>query len=188
MKMDKVANSKNDEFYTPEYAVKPILKYIPNDSRVWCPFDTNESHFVKQIRGKKCLVTPTHKDSGDDFFVMDVVNPTPHYIVSNPPYSLKTEVLERLFSLGIPFAMLLGVVGLFESKKRFKMFRDNQFEILYFNRRIAYFKDYSEQSPSLHPPFSSVYITQNMLPNRIVFEELEAPGKQPNPDKVKEKA
>lgn len=28
MKMDKVASSQNDEFYTPEYAIKPILKYI----------------------------------------------------------------------------------------------------------------------------------------------------------------
>lgn len=29
MKMDKVAGSGNDEFYTPVYAVKPILKYLP---------------------------------------------------------------------------------------------------------------------------------------------------------------
>jgi len=30
MKLDKVANSGNDEFYTPSYAIKPIMKYIPN--------------------------------------------------------------------------------------------------------------------------------------------------------------
>lgn len=29
MKMDKVANSGNDEFYTPQYAITPILKYLP---------------------------------------------------------------------------------------------------------------------------------------------------------------
>lgn len=29
MKMDIVAGSKNDEFYTPEYAIYPILKYLP---------------------------------------------------------------------------------------------------------------------------------------------------------------
>lgn len=28
MKMDKVANSSNDEFYTPAYAITPILKYV----------------------------------------------------------------------------------------------------------------------------------------------------------------
>ena len=44
------------------------------------------------------------------------------YVISNPPYSLKTEVFERLFKLGTPFAMLVGVVGLFESQKRFDGF------------------------------------------------------------------
>ena len=29
MKMDKVAGSKNDEFYTPIYAITPIMKYLP---------------------------------------------------------------------------------------------------------------------------------------------------------------
>lgn len=31
MKMDKVANSGNDEFYTPFYAIEPIMKYIPRE-------------------------------------------------------------------------------------------------------------------------------------------------------------
>jgi hypothetical protein len=33
MKMDLVAGSKNDEFYTPEYAIYPILKYLPPPPR-----------------------------------------------------------------------------------------------------------------------------------------------------------
>lgn len=86
---------------------------------------------------------------------------------------MKTEVFEHLFKLDKPFAMLVGVVGLFESKKRFEMFRDNEFEIMYLNKRIAYFKSYEEQKPSLNPPFSSVYLCHNMLPNRIVFEEID---------------
>ena len=28
MKMDIVANSGNDEFYTPEYAITPLVKYL----------------------------------------------------------------------------------------------------------------------------------------------------------------
>lgn len=72
-----------------------------------------------------------------------------------------------------PFAMLVGVVGLFESKKRFEMFKNNNFEIMYFNKRIAYFKDYKEQKPSLNPPFSSVYICHKILPEKIVFEYID---------------
>jgi hypothetical protein len=71
-----------------------------------------------------------------------------------------------------PFAMLVGVVGLFESQKRFEMFKNNEFEIMYMNRRISYFKDYNEQKPSLNPPFSSVYLCSKILPKQIIFEEI----------------
>ncbi|MGY8620237.1 hypothetical protein [Bacillus altitudinis] len=169
MRMDKVAGSKNDEFYTPEYAIKPILKYIESNSVIWCPFDTEDSHFVKVLRAEGHTVLATHITDGIDFF--KTVVPC-DYIISNPPYSVKGDVFERLFSLGKPFAMLVGVVGLFESQRRFEMFKHNEFEIMYMNRRVAYFKDFSEQKPSLNPPFSSVFLCKSMLPKPILFEEI----------------
>lgn len=170
MKMDKVAGSGNDEFYTPKYAVEPILKYIPTGSKIWCPFDTLDSLFVKMLRDLGFEVVNSHIDYGTDFFNCEVPDCT--HIISNPPYSLKNEVFERLFEIKKPFAMLVGVVGLFESQKRFEMFRYNQFEIMYLNRRVSYFKDYLDEKPALNPPFSSVYLCSQMLPDRIVFEEI----------------
>ena len=29
MKMDVVAGSQNDEYYTPDYAIYPIMKFVP---------------------------------------------------------------------------------------------------------------------------------------------------------------
>ena len=139
--------------------------------RIWCPFDTEDSLFVKLFRQAGYQVIATHIANGQDFFTIDP--PKCDYIISNPPYSVKGEVLQRLFDLGIPFAMLVGVVGLFESQKRFDMFREHEFEIMYLNRRISYFKDYTEQKPSLNPPFSSVYVCQGVLPKQIVFEEIQ---------------
>ena len=49
MKMDVVAGSGKDEFYTPRYAVLPIAKHLKPGSMVWCPFDTEESFFVKVL-------------------------------------------------------------------------------------------------------------------------------------------
>ena len=173
MKMDKVAGSGNDEFYTPKYAIKPILKYIPKERVVWCPFDTKDSNFVKMLEERGNEVIATHRDNGFDFFNYAPEKYEYDYIVSNPPYSRKADVLKRLFELNMPFAMLLGVVGLFESQNRFEMFRDNEFEVMYMNRRVSYFKNYDDQKPSLNPPFSSVYITKDMLPKKIVFEEID---------------
>ena len=174
MKLDKVANSQNDEFYTPVYAISPILKYVPSGSVVWCPFDQEKSLFVSELYKHGCEVIHTHIADGQDFFETDI--PACDYIISNPPYSIKGKVLQRLFQIGKPFAMLVGVVGLFESQERFELFRDNSFEIMYLNRRVAYFKDYTEQKPSLNPPFSSVYVCHNMLPEKIVFEEIQKCG------------
>jgi len=172
MIVQRIANSKNDEFYTPRYAIEPIIKYLKmkNFKKIYCPFDTNESLFVKELFLSGFDVTNSHISNGIDFFDIDFRGYD--CIVSNPPYSIKGKVLEHLFKTGIPFAMLVGVVGLFESEKRFTMFENNKFEILYLNRRVAYFKDYNDQKPSLNPPFSSVYICSGVLPKQICFERI----------------
>ncbi len=169
MKLDKVAGSGNDEFYTPYYAIEPLVKYLPAGAHIWCPFDTEESLIVDMLRLAGFSVTATHLANGYDFFDTE---PKGDVIVSNPPYSLKSEVFQHLFSLKLPFAMLVGVVGLFESKKRFEMFRDNEFEIMWMSKRISYFKSYADQKPSLNPPFSSVWITKGLLPKGNVFETV----------------
>ena len=172
MKMDQVAGSGNDEFYTPLYAVKPIFKYLKKGATIWCPFDTKDSYYVKwgSLMGYKMI--SSHINEGKDFFK---IKPKGHvdYIISNPPYSKRTEVLKRLFELGIPFGMLIGVVGIFESQDRFEMFRDNDFEVMYLNKRVSFFQNYEDPKPALNPPFSTAYFCHGILPKQICFEEID---------------
>ena len=179
MKLDLITNkaekqgdlNPNDEFYTPNYAIEPLLKYLKPGSHIWCPFDTDQSNFVKLLRDKGHYVVHSHIGDGVDFFKTDPPKNT-EYIISNPPYSIKAEVFQRLFDLKIPFAMLVGVVGLFESKKRFEMFKENRTEIMYFDKRVSYFKSYDDQKPSLNPPFSSVFLCSGVLNQVMVFENI----------------
>ena len=53
----------SDEVYTPAYAVKPILKYITPDKIIWCPFDKEDSEYVKLIRANNNKVIATHIDN-----------------------------------------------------------------------------------------------------------------------------
>ena len=173
MKMDQVAGSGNDEFFTPLYAVKPIFKFLNYGATIWCPFDTPDSYYVKYGKSQGFNIISSHISEGKDFFNMTPNKSKVNYIISNPPYSRRQEVLERLFKLDIPFAMLLGVVGIFESQKRFEMFRDNDFEVMYFNKRVSFFKDYKDQKPALNPPFSTGYFCHHILPKQIWFEEID---------------
>ena len=115
-------------------------------------------------------VEHSHIDGSIDFFERNLSDCD--CIVSNPPYSLKAEVFETLFVTGKPFAMLVGVVGLFESQRRFTMFANNTFEIMYMNKRISYHKDFESDKTALNPPFSSVWLTSGVLPQQIVFETI----------------
>ena len=102
------SSGNNDECYTPAYAVKPIIKYIQQykdydwafnmtrDFTIWCPFDTTESEFVKQISkmwGVK--VVHSHIAEEKDFFKYE----PEHWdiIVSNPPFTNKRKYFERAF-------------------------------------------------------------------------------------------
>ena len=58
--MDVVAGSQNDEFYTPNYAIIPLIKYLRKHSIVWCPFDTQDSNFVKILEREGFIVIATH--------------------------------------------------------------------------------------------------------------------------------
>ena len=50
----------------------PIIKYIDRGNKpqytVWCPFDTEESEYVKLIRKEGYKVIASHIDEGKNFF------------------------------------------------------------------------------------------------------------------------
>lgn len=159
---------KQDEYYTKEYAIIPLLKYLKPNSQIWCPFDTQESNFVKLLSNNGHPTQWTHIWTGQDFFETDPPKGT-EYIISNPPYSLREKVLERLFGFKIPFAMLINEAGLFDSKKRFELLKNNPFEIMVFDKRIDYIKGDENMS---RVPFKSIFLCSNVLPDKFVFETL----------------
>ena len=100
--------NEKDEYYTPSILVKPIIKYVKEKSTVWCPFDTENSEFVILLREAGHTVIATHIWNGQDFFSYEPKE-NYDYIISNPPFTKKLEVLERLYKLNKPFAIVLGL-------------------------------------------------------------------------------
>lgn len=158
----------SDEYYTPDFAVRPILKYIPRNIIVWCPFDTEESQYVKLIRENGNEVIATHIDNEENFFFYE---PKEHYdvIISNPPFSCKDAILRRLTELSKPYAMLLPLPTL-QGQGRFDDIKDCQ--ALIFDKRINFFTDVSQTKMAKGVAFASIYICKNFLPKDLIFEKL----------------
>lgn len=163
----------SDEVYTPAYAVKPILKYINKENKpqytVWCPFDTEESEYVKLIREEGHKVIASHIDEDKNFFYYE---PEEKYdcIISNPPFSLKDDVLKRLYELNKPYAMLLPIPAL-QGQKRFPYIKNCQ--ALIFDKRINYFTTPERKEIQKGVSFGSFYLCRDFLPSDLIFEALE---------------
>ncbi len=160
---------KQDEYFTPAYAVYPIMKRLQPEATIWCPFDTEDSEFVKIFSHHGFHVTYGHIQTGQDFFKVDV--PECDYIISNPPYSMKNQVLERLYAIGKPFAMLINFQGIFDSQKRFQMFKGHRVEMLWLSPRV----DYGTERGRLRQgvPFQSGYLCSGICKNQLEFEYLD---------------
>lgn len=109
MKMDKVAGSGNDEFYTPEYAVTPIAKYLAPPAVIWCPFDTEDSLFVKHFRAAGYTVLATHICNGQDFLLWRLQTATTLLAIRHIP--LKVMLLTACLKSANRLQCLLALLG-----------------------------------------------------------------------------
>lgn len=159
---------KNDECYTLGYAVKPIVKYIPKKWVVWCPFDTPESEFVRQIKANGNKVIRSHISEGKDFYTYQ---PDKHWdcIVSNPPFTNKREIFERALSFNKPFALIMSNTWLNDSAPK-QLFRDKELQLLMFDSRMRFMNNGVIDDKIT---FSSSYYCYKFLPKQIIMEELD---------------
>lgn len=162
-KTDKEA----DEVFTPAYAIQPLLKYIPQHSTIWCPFDLEDSEYVKVLTEAGHNVIFTHIDNNENFFEYE---PEEYdYIISNPPFSIKDSILKRLTELNKPYAILLPLPTL-QGQKRFKDLQGCQ--ALIFDKRINFYKNKETKEILKGISFASIYVCKNFLPKDLIFEEL----------------
>ena len=161
------SGGNNDECMTLPYAVEPIIKYIPKDAVVWCPFDKEDSEFVKQIRAKGNKVIYSHIDNGQDFFTYE---PDEHWdcIVSNPPFNNKRKFFERALSFDKPFSLIMTNTWLNDSAPK-KLFKNKDLQLLMFEERMKFLNNGVIQNKIT---FSCSYYCYKFLPKQIIMESL----------------
>lgn len=168
--MEKMSNwlntnsfNEKDEYYTPKILVEPILNYVKPNSTIWCPFDTKDSEFVIALEERGHKVIYTHIWLGQDFFNYDPIQEY-DYIISNPPFTRKLEVLERLYRIGKPFAMILGL-PILNYQEVGEFFLNKELQLLIVDKKVSF--DGNTAS------FNNSYFCYNVLPKDIIFAHLE---------------
>lgn len=170
--------NEKDEYYTPKILVDAIIPYLkcnpntfdipPEKLTIWCPFDTENSEFVINLKQAGFKVIYSHIWNGQDFFTYEP-DEEYHYIVSNPPFTKKLQVFERLYQLGKPFAMVMGLpilnyqeVGLFFSERQKE---SKNLQLLIVDKKVSF--DGNTAS------FNNSYFCWGVLEQDIVFHNLE---------------
>ena len=166
----QIKQSNTDEWYTTEGSVEMIVPFLKRGGykRILCPFDKPESNFNKVLKNHGFDVTCSHIETGTDFFLID--NLTDYdAIVSNPPFSKRQKILEKLFRSNVPFAMIMNFNGLFDSKARWELFKQNKFELLVPLGRMHFF---NEDCKGNSPNFQSIWVCKGMCDKQIEFQEI----------------
>lgn len=128
-----------DFFETPENSVIPIKKYVPSNVILWeCTNgkDGISKHFPNHVIIKTDKY-PKTEDTRKFDFLNDVPDFEFDFLIFNPPFSLKTEFLEKALSYKKPFLFICPITIL-ETQKRSQMFYDNKLSIINLSNRTNY--------------------------------------------------
>jgi hypothetical protein len=155
-KINNITNNfYSDEWYTDQATVDTCLAILQptSGSTVMCPFDSEESIFVKTLilQGFKVI-----------FGIEDYLSNTHYefdYLVTNPPFSIKDLVIEKTYEYGKKSVLILPLDSL-GGVKRHELYRKYGYPDIYIpTRRISYYdKNWKKKTGS---NFHSVIITFN---------------------------
>jgi hypothetical protein len=120
---------KYDDWNTPKYAWEDIIEYIPKDKIIWEAFfgDGKSGDYMKELG-----LNVIHEEI--DFFKEDKGD----IIISNPPFSLYREILDRLFLLDKPFIIILPSSKI--NTQYFRKWKDKGLKIIIPKKRIDFSK------------------------------------------------
>ena len=161
-----------DEQYTPRYGVEVLLPHIQHlkDKIIWCPFDKEDSQFVKVLTEKGFKVIYSHLEYGQDFLIYEPEQWD--VIISNSPYKNKRVYWERCLDFKKPFALLLPLNILSDSVINATMReREREFQLLIPSRRMRFYNNKTGEVGN-QPTFKASYFGVNIFQQQIILADM----------------
>lgn len=158
-----------DACQTPAYAIDPLLSYLDTDWVIWEPAAGEgylvEAFYDSGFKTEQVLISDIL--TGQNFFEYD----PDHWdcLITNPPYSIKYQWLERCYSFEKPFALLVPVEML-GTKSAQVLLKEYGFEMMLLDKRVNFkMPNKGWDSRAQFPVF---WLCWQMLPQQIMFGEL----------------
>jgi hypothetical protein len=126
-----------DNYYTPKSAWEAIQDYIPLQAVIWEGF-TGNGHSAEFLRDLGFEVISNE----EDFFE----NNHGDIVVTNPPFSKKRQVFQRLKELDKPF-IVIAPVSMIVTKYFRETFENGEIQIIIPRRRIQFLNDDENGNP-----------------------------------------
>lgn len=169
-KMSKVFNAKvsnSDYFYTPTWVTELLLRHISFRGKIVLEPACGERHIVNYLKGSGISCYGFDIKSSYDFLKTskDKVRLTYDCIITNPPFSLKDQFIEKCIEIGIPWVLLLPIQSI-QGKKRNELFsKVEDLSIIIPNKRVAFIG--GKNSPN----FASAWFCSGFkLPKQLIFD------------------
>ena len=155
---------KTDEWYTPMETVELMfnLMDIKEPSTIMMPFDTEASNFVKYAHKLDANLWYGITNWLENDYDYD-------YLITNPPFSIKDQVIEKCLKSGKPSALVLPIDAL-GGKRRHELYKQYGYPTIYIpSRRINYISENGEATKSNH--FHSIILIFNdPKGSRVIWE------------------
>ena len=126
----------HDDYFTPKHAWEDIKEYIPKDKVIWEAFfgDGTSGDYLKEL-GFDVI----HNDN--DFFESN----EGEILVSNPPFTMKKEILTRLKELDKPFILIMPQNTI--NNNYVRELYENDLQIIIPRKRIQFIKNGEDGHP-----------------------------------------
>ena len=161
-------NKHGSEQWTPRYAVEILLPHIEplRNKTIWLPFDTVDSWFYRILVENGYRVVYSHISNGQDFFEYEPEQWD--VILSNPPYTNKSDFIKRAESFGKPWCFFIPV-NTFSDSILNRVFGDFSELTMLIPDRRARFKNLAEpEIKNSQPTFKAAYIGRRFFEKPLI--------------------
>ena len=163
----KYEQPRSDLWDTPPWVWEEVAQFISTkDDVVWEPF-VSSTHYSKSCWENldiQCIETES------DFFETTMPSGCT-LLVSNPPFSRKFDVLERVFEENIQRFALVFPANTYASasvKRLIQKYNVNDLQLYVPSKRMN-FRSVVDPEKKSRAGFDSVFICRNFLPRQLVF-------------------